>query len=333
MSDAVAHYLWPPRWIEGPPSGLRDTPELFSGPQIADVGDRVFETEFSPDLRLRVCRDGMFAWDCFSWARKPVEEKQDLDELGEFQIRCARLMNAYLGCLHTYLTHATRISAVTAKHLLGVRFSDCRLESGTSEEPTGFNLGLSRDEFDVDDPGVLRLLPVVPVEALQAASDLFRQLLTRADQDIALFRAEMLFRGVIAYQDFDYGAALGHGWMTIEGLLSDLFRSYLNDQRDREADEPGMEFMNSKRKRYLEGSQVTTRVTTEILSLAGRLPHSLYRKILTSAKARNSWLHGATPDIATRELATTTIKTAELMFEHVEGVKLSMHLERAVHSV
>jgi tripartite-type tricarboxylate transporter receptor subunit TctC len=61
-----------------------------------------------------------------------------------------------------------------------------------------------------------------------------------------------------------------------------------------------------------------------------RLPYDPYRDVRTVAKARNKWMHLAAPDAASPESAELALKTAERLFELVEGVSLSIPRGRQV---
>jgi hypothetical protein len=112
---------------------------------------------------------------------------------------------------------------------------------------------------------------------------------------MTLLRAEMLFRATSALAHMDQAGALTNAWGVIEGLLGDLLHRYLDDNADRVDDQDtsgkGPKFIDGKRRKFFEGSEMTARHTLELLSLLDILPFELYRASKQCAKARNDWLH------------------------------------------
>lgn len=290
-ADALAFFFWPPRWVASAPSTNTD----------ADLGwdqfpETVFESSLPGDLRMKVSRDGMVVWDFTAWGGNP-SLSQHLGKGGTIdpepeikaQIRCLRLMNAHLACLLQSIPNSLeRPQVLTPNHFLKVRFSDCSRWVGNADDPGSYWLAIARkrgssaSEFRQ----LVSQRPVLRVESLQGADELLRQLLERESSEMALFRVESIYRSVVAYRDFDHGGALVNAWVAIEGLLGDLFARYLKAEGDRSG-EVGT-FIDSERRRFLEGSTVSSRLTAEILSLADYLPHRLYRELRACAKARNS---------------------------------------------
>jgi len=141
---------------------------------------------------------------------------------------------------------------------------------------------------------------------------------------MTLLRAELLHRAKAAIMDQDRGGALTNAWMAIEGLLGDEFKRYLDDNEDRTGaiDPSGnaVKFIDRKRRDFLEGAEMTARLTAEFLSLADRLPFHLYRATVRCGKARNDWLHAQKG--VSHEDAHAALLAAGELFELVEGVPL-----------
>ena len=168
---------------------------------------------------------------------------------------------------------------------------------------------------------------------MQESVDRLKQLLSREHQDVTLLRAEMLYRSVAAFQNFDYASALVNAWTTIEGLLGDELETYLNELNDSREVEGEETFVNCERFDFYGGSRVTSKLAAEILSLADRLDFPLYRAVLKSSKARNKWLHNQQPGKNAAEDAENAIFTATKLFALTEGVELPMHLSTPLHRV
>jgi HEPN domain-containing protein len=291
-----------------------------------DLADVVAEVELSLGIRIRAFRDGMLAFDLGSWG-DPVKlsnaSPENFEAVAEYQVRCARLMNVHLACLHTVSEWPFKPTVLAPNRVMSVRWADGRLETGGSEGLMGLALWKARTEAsDWNDWRLLsRSGPPIATEAMEKSFDLLHDLGDRPDQEVVLLRAELLFRSAAAYSDHDASAALVHAWTAAEGLLGDLLANYLDSRDD----------LNHERKRYLKSSNVNARVTAEILSLAGRLPAALYEGIERARKRRNRWLHSQ--ERVTSEDAERAIQTAQQLFELVEGVRLQMPLGRQLHSL
>src|SRR5262245_25397757 len=319
MSESVAHYLWPPRWIDAAPVGV-------TGPDFnpAELAERVFESEPAPGLSMYACRDGMFVWNCGRWLEDTSPDPVGVDERAEQRTRSVRLINAHLACLHTVSEHTVRMAVVTPKHLLGPDFASSPADAG-GDRPVGFQLGLLRIQSQEEgDWRRIRSLPIVSVKSLEGADSLLRKLLQSKRQRVSLFRAESLYRSLAAYQDSDYGAALVHAWTTIEGLLSDRLSDYLAELEDRPEGAEALRAISRERREYLSGRGMSARNSAELLSLVDRLPLELYQSVLKSSKTRGDWLHESQTETSPQAAAADAICTAEEMFVLVEGVRLSM---------
>lgn len=280
----MAHYIWPPQWVGQSPEWVQD-PRLPVNP--FDLADLVIETELPPSIRIRAFRDGMLAFDLGSWGG-PVKLGdaslvETFEAVAEYQVRCARLMNVHLACLHTVSQWPFKPTVVTPDRIMRVRWSDGRYESGGGHDLVGLALWQARTEGSRwgDWRLVARGGAAIATEEMEKSFELLRRLLDRSDQGVALLRAELLFRSAAAFSDHDSSAALVHAWTATEGLLGDLLAAHLASR----------EGMNYKRRQFFKGSDVTARITAEILSLGDRLPLSLYQSIV---RALNAGMAGCT---------------------------------------
>lgn len=325
--DALAFYLWPPRWVDSAPETESEDR------QLADV---VFESSLPGGLRMKACRDGMVAWDFTAWGGNPslrplIGEggKIDPEPVINTQVRCLRLMNAHLACLHRSVPNSLESpQALSPNHFLKIRFSDCDWLVGNVDDPGGYLLALTRKRPDVIGVKLREHRPVLSTESLEAADSLLRQLLRLESSEMALLRVESIYRSVVAYCSFDHAAALVNAFVAIEGLLGDLLARHLNEH-----DQNGAPRVDNERRKYLEGSAVNSRITAEILSLAGVLPQDLYRGIRACAKARNRWMHDAAPDTTGSLDGERAIRVASGMFFLVEGVDIRPPVVRHLMSL
>lgn len=318
----MAHYLWPPKWLGSAPRWA-DDPTLAIDP--ADLADVVAEGSLPPAIRFRAYRDGMLAFDLGSWGdpvRLSDASTENFEAVAEYQVRCARLMNAHLACIHTAGSAGAKPTVLTPDRVMSVRWTDGRFQSGGAAMAMSFELWRARGQgLSSTDWRLVGRHEVISTEAINDSIELLRALLERPEQGTVLLRAELIYRSAAAYSDHDASAALVHAWTAAEGLLGDLLANYLDSRDD----------LNHERKRYLKSSNVNARVTAEILSLAGRLPAALYEGIERARKRRNRWLHSQ--ERVTSEDAERAIQTAQQLFELVEGVRLQMPLGRQLHSL
>lgn len=327
-ADAIAFYLWPPRWVD-------EAPEDESGSQLAEV---VFESKLPGDLALKVCRDGMVVWNFSAWGGNPnlrrlldksKDGTVDPEPAIKAQIRCLRLMNAHLACL--YRSESGSLDSpqiLTPEHFMKARFSDCDW-IGHLGDLSAYTVALTRKRPDSLTSKWRRLRRALSIETLEASDALLRQLLERESSEMALFRAESIYRSYAGFSSFDHGAALVNAWVAIEGLLGDLFARYLKAKHEPE----GEIRIDSERRRFLEGSSLNSRTTAEMLSLAGYLPDSTYRRVRAIAKARNSWMHSAAPDAMGSSQAEQAIRLAGEMFRLVEGIDIAPPIRRHLMSL
>lgn len=327
-ADAIAFYFWTPRWVG-------EAPEDESGSQLADV---VFESGLPGGLKVKVCRDGMVVWDFTAWGGNPnlrglfgksKNGRIDPEPQIKAQIRCLRLMNAHLACLYRSESRSLDTPQIlTPEHFMKVRFSDCEW-TGHLGDLSAYSVALTRRRPSSLITQWRRHRSVLSIGTLEAADALLRQLLERKSGEMALFRAESIYRSYAGFCSFDHGAALVNAWVAIEGLLGDLFARYLNAKHEPE----GEIRIDSERRRFLEGSSLNSRTTAEMLSLAGYLPDSTYRQIRATAKARNSWMHSAAPDAMGSAQAEQAIRLAGQMFRLVEGVDIAPPVVRHLMSL
>ena len=326
----MAHYLWPPQWVGGPPKWV-DPPGLE--PKPADLADVIFEAELPCGIRFRAFRDGMLVFDLASWSPRPSPNapglSEDFEAEVEYQTAAVRLMNAHLACLQTATDWPLKPTVLTPGRVMRVTFADGSFQGGGGADRTaGLELFFARSR--VLDPTDWRLRfgqRGISKEAMGRSIELLGELLGRPHQDTVLLRTELLYRSVAAYGDHDHSAALVHAWTATEGLMAARLGAYLDEEADRPTDRPG-KFINGNRKGFLT-HDLEARVTAEVLSLIDRIPFALYRGIRDSAKTRNDWLHSQKK--VTSGDAENAIRTAEQLFELVEGVSLQMPLGRQLH--
>lgn len=238
MSDAderqaLAHYLWPPRWVGDAKINGADWP----------IGERMDEAmvtgQLPRDIWARAFRDGMIAF------ALGAGERSISDDYFGWTARCVRLMNAHLACLDAvrpepwFLYGAAVVPPLTT---LPVLFGTGRWNQGANTALDGgarFALYQAREPWchPGERTGDWRFYRVQPisVEHMQQSFDLLGSLLERPSWSDVLLRAELLQRARTAFTGGDPSGALINAWAAIEDMLRLLLDRYLDDNEDRSA--------------------------------------------------------------------------------------------------
>ena len=274
-------------------------------------------------IRARAFRDGMIAFVLGSAA--PAYD----DDFSAWLEAGVRLMNAHLACLSAAIGNPadSRCAVVTPWTAMQVKFETGSF-TGMTDASTGGTMFALYDarrvgpvmEWDWRYDRARHL--VITSEQMERSFELLHDLLGRTTRDEVLLRADLLLRAKAAHLDLDPSGALTNAWTAIEGMLGDLFGRYLDEHKDRPTGDAQTVFINSDRRKFLEGADITSRHLAEFLSLVDRLPFNLYRVVLQSAKARNAWLHSETAP--SFEQARDAIDAAGELFELLEGVPLAL---------
>jgi len=317
----LAHYLWPPRWV--------DVPDWKKGPTPESLGDVIVEAELPGGVRARAFRDGMIAFVLGGLAPSYQDDFSQWFGIG------VRLMNAHLACLHTALGPGLpfKTAVVTPWTTMQVTFETGSFAAMTDASSGGTLLALHKARtaslIGADDWRFQRWSSVaLNGESVRRSFELLHDLLDRpaSERDRGLLRAELLLRARAAQLDVDYTGALTNAWTAMEGLLGDLLGRYLDENEDRPAikDASGnsVKFIDGKRRKFFEGAEMTVRHVVEMLSLLDLLPFPVYRAARRGARARNDWLHKERPP--SEQDAAAVLSASGELFEMVEGVPLKV---------
>jgi hypothetical protein len=323
---ALAYYFWPPRYVGEQPWWENPGPQPLPDPQV--LGEVIRTVELPHGVRARVFRDGLVAFMLGELAVSPYES-EDAGVISAWVSSGARLANAHLACLvsATGGPMAAPSEVVTIWSLLQADFETGAFRASSDFTGSGARVAIHMARRGIGDLGDWRFFrgrPLVTVEALDRSFALLEMLLSRASRDMALLRAEMLFRAESASVHRDPAGALTTAWTAAEGMLSERLKRYLDANQDRASghDESGnkLKFLNADRRRFLEGREMTARHTMETLSLLDVLPFKLYTALRRCASARNGWLHAQTEP--SPEDAVLAVRSLGELFELVEGVPL-----------
>lgn len=324
---ALAHYLWPPTWVGEAPYWEETGPQPLPNPAL--LGEVVTTVELPGDVRARVFRDGMIAFD----TTEPRLTVDDADTFIAWHEQVVRLANAHLACLAAVVHQFTAPSAVvTLWSLMQVEFETGKFRASSDHTGGGTRVALhfARQSF-ADDWRFYRGRGPISAEHMEHSFELVAALLDRPSPDMTLLRAEMLFRARSGLVHRDWSGALTTAWGAMERLLGDLLSRFLDENEDRtagsDADGNKLKFINGDRRSFFQGREMTARHTVELLSLLDVLPFKLYRASILCAKARNAWLHKQ--EEPSPKTASMAVEALGELFELVEDVPLRVMSEEA----
>ena len=332
-TPALGYYLWPIRWVGAAPAWV----PAFHGPSAeAKLDDVIVEVTLPDGLRSRAYRDGMLAYD-FSAEHNP--EALFADNIATYARRL-QIINAHLACLKASLTHHVQIAPATSENAVGFSWEQddgyalTGGVAGTGGETGIMMISLARARVEQPlgplDWRFIRMGAVVSEDQVARSYGLLRRLLEiggdhRGD---VLLQAELLLRADGALSVQDNAGALVYAWTAAEALLQDMFSRWAEDrasEQDAGHDEQGNErvFLDARRRKELEGRDMTAWHMAEIGSLAGWLPYELYRTLRDCTSARNRWLHKR--DLDALRHAPKAILAAQELFRLAEGIDLRPH--------
>lgn len=309
----------------------------FPGPAAgAKLDDVIVETTWPDGVRSRAHRDGMLAYD---FSAEHDSEASFADNLATYARRL-QIINAHLACLKASLTQYVQIAPATSENAVGIWWerNDGWAASGGiaggGGEAAIVMISLARARVEEPQGAIdwrfIRMGPVISKDEIEQSYGLMRRLLElggdrRAN---ALLYAELLLRAEAALSVQDNAGALLYAWTAAEGLLQSMFSGWVDDcakGQDAGRDAQGNErvFLDADRRKKLRGRDMTAWHMTEIGSVAGWLPHDLYRSIRDCTRARNKWLHGR--DLNALREAPKAIRAAQELFGRAEGIDLRPH--------
>jgi hypothetical protein len=328
LETGLAHYLWPPRYVGEQPYWEETGPQPL--PDASLLSEVVTTIDLPDGVRARVFRDGMIAFFLGSIAPSPYEEGVASDALVVWMEKAQRLANAHLACLVAAIGTGPMLApsgVVTPWSLMQVEFETGKFRASTDYTGSGARVALHfarEGRGDLGDWRFYRGRSLVTREQIDRSFLLLDALLRRLSRDRVLLRAELLFRATSALIERDDAGALTTARTAIEGLLGDLLSQYLDENENRPAgtDASGnaLKFINTDRRKFLEGREMTARNTVELLSLLDVLPFWLYRACTQCASARNTWLHAQNEPSS--EAAWKAVGALGQLFELVEEVPI-----------
>lgn len=308
-----------------------------------DLLEEVYRGTLKSGIKVRVTRGGLFIFDFSKWAPgKSVTipahtsapgiktPKTVQDAKGKEQIHLARrveVMNAHLACTATALSLVEKSGGYTGQLISP---SD-RLVLRDFEKPHPvfhfFHDGQPMHAYMLANGATETRLKgdhhrrYIKIETIVKSFEILDTLIESPISN-AVGVVNLLWKSSRHYYQQDFATSLVLAWTVSEQLLNLIWKSYLSDSAAQNAgqDPP---FLNKERKQKLtSGRDFSASVISEVLSLAGRLPFDLFKRMNKDRNARNYWLHDMKQPVD--DDASHAISTAQKLIEHLSGVWMSV---------
>lgn len=332
MSKEVRGYYSP----YSPQHWIGDLPESFEtrryGQQVPpDWQDRVVDKHLDVGIRVVAERWGLVVFDFTEWALADDHRDEDGDGSENFDMRVARaathikVMNAHLTLIHSVSIELHRVG------LAGVRLSPrdvIAMDDVTPHSMSG--PGLTRIPETIGIEEMVRG-QAIPLDVFERSLDLLNQVLVQdPEAENAVEHLNLLNQAHAGYHEHDYALAVVGGWTICERLLNRLWRQYLDDQSRGVTlpDGRSVKTVNSKRRERLV-RDFTASIVSEVLELAGALPHTHFRRLNEVRQARNAWLHSASKPDA--QVAGDALLLASELLSDETAIPVRVGLARGTH--
>jgi hypothetical protein len=161
---------------------------------------------------------------------------------------------------------------------------------------------------------------IVSLDVLNASYARLDSILGHQSATEILPLTDLALRAAVAHMSKTTDAALIQAWAVVERILTGVWESYLTENRTRGNEIGGRVFINSDRRDLLTGRDFTISVVSEILSLLGKIPPDLYRRLAPVRQARNRWMHRLAPINAVE--SAQGLQLAFDLLRHVYGIDL-----------
>ena len=298
---------------------------------LSELEDEVFTGRVA-DVAVRASREGRFIFD-FSDNALLAEPQEDLDfdRDAALAVNRAELLNSHVLCLHVALARTQHLAlpktVVSPLDFISYQSADPPPSYGWIEQRltpllTAGSLAsyneLSPTTFDWR----LSQRPTLTIETVAESCALLETIFQRAAPRL-LPVTDLYLRGTAFYEAHDYNLALVSAWAAVETLLQSQWQRYLDSNRTRLIDGIDVAFINADRRdRLMGGRDFTASVMSEVLSLLGELPHSLYADLHLVRRDRNGFMHELST--VSRQAADRALSVAERMLGLVEGLDLAV---------
>jgi hypothetical protein len=287
---------------------------VWVGPQ-PDSGEAtepiVYKRTLSPDILVRVYRDAVVAFDFSKWSPGRIEGVPAFTEQGRAVLRRLELLNTYLVCLYTATQDTDNWTPQQWRSLSAMNW----IQIWTID---------SEDELR----RIRAMLPTdsnrlsISLDAIAKSFDLLEHVLGQQTDVVQLL--DLYLRITEHYQTFQHSLCLTLGWTLVEAILDDVWKRYIEQNRQKEVDGVMMPFINQNRKERLTSNDYSASMITETLSLLGVIPFDLYELLTKVRRARNGWMHSLVRP--SEEDAREAVLLAKRMILYAYDVNVAVNL-------
>jgi hypothetical protein len=316
--NSFGYFLRPPAWLGG------SLDEGSVGEPRA-VWDRVEHLVIPHGISTWCFRNGLVVFNLASWkpgAPTPAAKRGDPEAIRARLRWRTYLLNTHLACLYTSCKRRDRNSlspmALAANEVINIQDDGAFGVAGDLAGP-----GLVRLRWTTADgpppAGDWRFdrAAGVSTAALRDSYELLSSVLRRPDGgEEVLPLVDLALRSAVAHTNNTFDASLIQSWALIERVLTSIWESYLDDNRQRDVAGQTATFITADRKKLLTGRDVTISVVSEMLSLLELLPHELYERLAEPRRARNGWMHELKPIRVKASAQSLTLAFELLRFAH-----------------
>lgn len=240
-------------------------------------------------------------------------------ELDERILNRCRVLNCLLFCAQSAMVSEQSNGFGLSQEFAPDNYMPLRVTFDQFDQYTNFFVETVFNQFGKPrsvDGAITTLKPATVAKVVSLMNLIFE------DDDLPVL-IEMLHRAALRYQRSDFSVATSLMWSVIERLLNRIWSSYLADLQK---SSPGR--INRRRMDFLTGNSFQAASTTsEVLELVGAIPFGIYARLGSVRKARNAWVHKATP-ISQDEASAASTVALELL-QLVTGASFYQSLFRS----
>ncbi len=301
-------------------NGIYHDPPIWVGPRVIDFAkddrqslrrlrEEVFRGQIGDAIELMVTREGLFAFDFEKWApgHMPATVDTPFEKMAATFLNRTLVINSFLAFLYTWCLveyHRLVDRMVATPELLiamdkladdsSMGFGNQRVghlvmssfeSTYLPDRPVSFDDRLSFRQFELPPEGIAQVVANLA------------QLLDEHGLP-GLLLVDLFLRASKSLQDHNYAAALINYWAVSERLIQEMWTKFQADKQV--TDKQRLVRLNDSR-------TFTAAVTTEVLAFDGSIATGLYDQISKVRKARNDWIHGLTPVLASHATEAASV--------------------------
>ncbi len=344
VTNAVtAYYHLPPIWVGEDPFANN------AAPTKSALEKEILTRKLSAGIQAWVHKDGLFIFDFSNWnpgssvviplvksepgkkMPKPLAEANQKAVLHVY--RRVEVMNAHLACLNTALglceKRALPVGQVISpsEHINIHRTAAGTWWFGLNPYWSPIHAYIAAQRGVTDHTSEHKQRQLIAIESVEKSFELLDDLLDCSATDSPKL-VTLLLQSVKAYREHDFSGSLIISWTVLEKLVSDLWNGLIEENRVRGGGQDQTTFINSERKKRLEGKDYTASVRIEFLSLLNEISLEMYTDLNKIRSTRNDWLHHL--EVADDRSASLAIQAAQRLLLQVTGININLTISHSI---